>query len=183
MNNAGTRGTPPLPTAVSAGDFRHAVSRFATGITVVTSEGADCIRGMTCNSFTSVSLDPATILVSLKPGKSHAAIASSGRFGVSVLRDEHQAFSTYFSGRTAGGEAPEFVVRHEIPTLKHCLAWFECEVARAVPIHDHTVFVAQVVACGTDDGAPLVFFDSHYHVSSPMPVNRLPERDRSPSAS
>lgn len=183
MNNAGAEGDLPFPATVSAVDFRRAVSRFATGITVVTSEGADGIRGMTCNSFTSVSLDPATIMISLKPGKSHAAIAVSGRFGVSVLRDDHQAFSTYFSGRTEGNEAPEFVVRHAVPTLRHCLAWFECEVARAVQIHDHTVFVAQVVACGTDDGAPLVFFDSRYHVSSPMPVNRLPERDRSHSAS
>jgi len=172
--------TSPNDIAPGAGvvpdDFRKAVSRFATGITVITCQDETGIRGMTCNSFTSISLDPATVLVSLKPGKTHGAISSTGRFGVSVLRDEHQSYSAYFSGKPKAEEPPEFAVRETTPTLRECLAWFECEVVQKVEIHDHTLFVGLVKRCGTIDGAPLMFFESRYHRYTPPPANRLPER-------
>ena len=170
-NNDATHGAGVIPD-----DFRKAVSRFATGITVITCEDENGIRGMTCNSFTSISLDPATVLVSLKPGKTHTAISASSRFGVSILRDEHQSYSAYFSGKPKPEEPPEFAVRGTTPTLRECLAWFECEVVQKVEIHDHTLFLGLVKKCGTIDGAPLMFFESRYHRYAPPPVNRLPER-------
>jgi flavin reductase (DIM6/NTAB) family NADH-FMN oxidoreductase RutF len=163
-------------TRVVSDDFRKAVSRFATGITVITCEDESGIRGMTCNSFTSISLDPATVLVSLKPGKTHAAISSAAKFGVSILRDEHQSYSAYFSGRAEAEGPPEFAVRGTTPTLRECLAWFECEVVQQVNIHDHTLFLGLVKKCGTIEGTPLMFFESRYHRYTPPPANRLPER-------
>lgn len=171
---AATSSTP-TPTANPL-DFRKAVSRFATGITVITCEDGSGVRGMTCNSFTSVSLDPATILVSLKPGKTHEAISSKGRFGVSVLRDEHQNYSSYFSGPPKPDAPPEFVVRDKAPTLADCLAWFECEVVEKVEVHDHTLFVAQVTQCGAIEGSPLMFYASQYHRYTAPPANSLPAR-------
>jgi len=156
--------------------FRKAVSRFATGITVISCEDESGIRRMTCNSFTSISLDPATVLVSLKRGKTHAAISSAGKFGVSILRDEHQSYSAHFSSRAQTEGPPEFAVRGTTPTLRECLAWFECEVVQKVDIHDHTLFLGLVKKCGTIEGARLVFFESRYHRYSPPPANRLPER-------
>ncbi len=50
-----------------------------------------------------------------------------------------------------------------MPTLRNCLAWFECEIVEKVQIHDHTLFVAQVTACGSEEGTPLMFFGSRYH--------------------
>jgi|HubBroStandDraft_3_1064219.scaffolds.fasta_scaffold140286_2 flavin reductase (DIM6/NTAB) family NADH-FMN oxidoreductase RutF len=157
-------------------EFRKAVSRFATGITVITCEDDTGIRGMTCNSFTSISLNPATVLVSLKSGKTHRAIRATGRFGVSILKDEHQSYSAYYSGRANAEEPPEIAVRGTTPTLRECLAWFECQVIQTVDIHDHTLFVGVVERCGTIDGAPLMFFESRYHRYTPPPANRLPER-------
>jgi flavin reductase (DIM6/NTAB) family NADH-FMN oxidoreductase RutF len=163
-------------------DFRKAVSRFATGITVITSVDDDGIRGMTCNSFTSVSLDPPTVLVSLKPGKTHSAISAGRTFGVSVLRDEHQSYSAYFSGPPKPEAPPEFVVRNSTPTLRECLAWFECEVIDKVDVHDHALFIARVTSCGTTEGAPIMFFESRYHRFAPPPANRLPERKTAEAA-
>ncbi len=157
-------------------EFRKAVSKFATGITVITCEDESGVRGMTCNSFTSISLDPATILVSLKPGRTHEAISEKRRFGVSVLRDEHQNYSNYFSGPPKPEAPPEFVVRQTAPTLADCLAWFECEVADIVIVHDHTLFVAHVTACGAVDGSPLMFFASQYRRPMSPPANCLPQR-------
>lgn len=157
-------------------EFRKAVSRFATGITVISCEDESGVRGMTCNSFTSVSLDPATILVSLKPGKTHQAISARKTFGVSILRDEHQGYSSYFSGPPKPGQPPEFLVREKAPTLAECLAWFECEVVEAVDVNDHTLFVAQVTSCGTTEGLPLMFYESRYHRYQAPSAIRLPER-------
>ena len=47
-------------------DFREVVGAFATGVTVVTSRVGDSHAGMTLNSFTSVSLSPLLVLVSLE---------------------------------------------------------------------------------------------------------------------
>jgi styrene monooxygenase reductase component len=151
------------PAVVEAALFRKSVSLFATGIAVVTcDDGEGLVHGMTINSFTSISLDPPTVLVSLKPGRTHRAISRRGAYGVSILHHEQQSFSAHFSGKPQL-PAPEFVVRNRVPTLKDSLAWFECEVESCVQIHDHTLFVARVVACDAVNGSPLMFFASKHH--------------------
>lgn len=149
---------------VQTDDFRKAVSMFATGIVVLTCEDDDGnVHGMTVNSFTSVSLDPPTVLVSLKPGKAHRLISRNGRYGASILNEAQQNFSVHFSGRPQETVQPDFVVREQLQTLRNCLAWFECQTVEKVQVHDHTLFVAQVTACGADGGAPLMFYGSRYH--------------------
>lgn len=149
---------------VDPDSFRKSVSMFATGIVILTCEDDDGqVHGMTVNSFTSVSLDPPTVLVSLKPGKAHRLISRNGRYGACILNDGQQSFSTHFSGRPQESLLPDFVVREQLPTLRNCLAWFECETVEKVQIHDHTLFVAQVTACGSEGGTPLMFYGSRYH--------------------
>lgn len=145
--------------------FRKAVSRFATGIAIVTVEAEmpDEVHGMTINSFTSISLDPPTVLISLKPGRTHQLIRKNRRFGVSILHEEQLDFSSLFSGRLEVDCRPEFVIPSQAPVLGSALAWFECELQKEVEIHDHTLIIARVNACGSVDGAPLVFFASRYH--------------------
>ena len=148
--------------------FRRNVSLFATGVVVIScaDELGGHVHGMTVNSFTSLSLDPPTVIVSLKAGRAHELIGKSGRFGASVLNEAQQMYSNHFSGMRDTGLAPEFAVRERVHTLADCLAWFECEVTRAIDIHDHTLFVARVTACGGQEGSPLMFFASRYHFPS-----------------
>ena len=77
-------------------------------------------------------------------------------------RDDRVLASDHFAGRPAA-EPPQFTIRDRVPTLADCLAWFECEVIERFEIHDHTVFVARVLSCGTNGGSPLMFFGSTYH--------------------
>jgi flavin reductase (DIM6/NTAB) family NADH-FMN oxidoreductase RutF len=143
--------------------FRKTVSLFATGIAIITCEDdGGQVHGMTINSFTSISLDPPTVLISLKPGKAHRLITRSGRFGASILNEGQQHFSSHFSGRPQE-VVPDFMVRHRVPTLRQCLAWFECEISEKVQVNDHTLFLARVVQCDGIDGSPLMFFGSKYH--------------------
>lgn len=144
--------------------FRKSVSLFTTGIVVLTCEDDDGkVHGMTVNSFTSVSLDPPTVLVSLKPGRAHRLISRNGRYGASILSEAQMHFSAHFSGKPQPSLQPDFVVHDRLPTLKNCLAWFECELVTQVQVHDHTLFVSEVTACGNEDGTPLMFFASRYH--------------------
>lgn len=145
-------------------NFRKSVSLFATGIVVLTCEDEDGrVHGATVNSFTSVSLEPPTVLVSLKPGKAHRLISRSGRYGACILHESQQSFSSHFAGKPQDAVKPDFLVRERLPTLRNCLAWFECVVIERVQVHDHTLFIAEVTACGNEDGTPLMFFGSRYH--------------------
>ena len=90
--------TSAIPTIA----FRECVGEFATGVTVVTAEVDGEPAGMTLNSFTSVSLDPLLVLVSLGHGsRTLAAIARSGRFVVSILSRRQQLVAVDFAERGA----------------------------------------------------------------------------------
>ena len=150
--------------AVDPLHFRQTISHFATGIAVVSSfDDDDQPQGMTVNSFTSVSLDPPTVLVSLKPGRTHRMVRRRGCYGVSVLGGDQEAWSRHFSGRSQPGLPVAWETRCQIPLLRGALAWFSCEVDTVLQVHDHTLFVARVLDCGHGIGGPLMFFASRYH--------------------
>jgi flavin reductase (DIM6/NTAB) family NADH-FMN oxidoreductase RutF len=156
--------TADVRAAPDPSDFRKSVSLFATGIVVLTCEDEDGrVHGATVNSFTSVSLSPPTVLVSLKPGKAHRLISRTGRYGACILNEGQQPFSAHFAGKPQETLKPDFITRASTPTLRHCLAWFECAVIERVQVHDHTLFIAEVTACGNEDGTPLMFYGSRYH--------------------
>lgn len=150
--------------AVDRQRFRRSVSHFATGIAIVAClDDDDQPQGMTINSFTSVSLDPPSVLVSLKPGRTHRLVRRRGCYGVSVLSGGQQAWSHHFSGQPQPGLQPAWVRHAGMPVLRDALAWFACEVDSVLQVHDHTLFVARVVDCGHAEGEPLMFFASRYH--------------------
>ncbi len=144
--------------------FRQSVSRFATGIAVVSClDDCDRPHGMTISSFTSISLEPATVLVSLRPGRTHALIRRRGWYGVSVLGGDQERWSRHFSGRPQDGLDVAWHMKSRMPVLRDALAWFECEVDSVLQVHDHTLFVARVVDCNHANGHPLMFYESRYH--------------------
>ena len=153
--------------------FRQAASRFATGVAVLTAldrRGEVC--GMTANSFVTISLLPPTVLVSVKPGKMHDAISASGRYGVNVLPEHGKGLSRHFSGRPIANAVPGCEIVQGLPRLSGCVAFFACELTRAVDVGDHTLFIAEVSSCDYCDNLPLVFFSSRYHLGPGMPVDQ-----------
>lgn len=150
--------------------FRRTVGLFATGVVVIscTDPEVDCadvgyaVHGATVNSFTSVSVKPPTVMMSLMAGRAHQFITGNGHFGASVLTEDQQGCSDHFAGKPHA-DPPQFAIRDRVPTLVDCLAWFECEVIQRFVVHDHTVFVARVLSCGSNGGSPLMFFGSRYH--------------------
>jgi flavin reductase (DIM6/NTAB) family NADH-FMN oxidoreductase RutF len=157
------------PGDVSAAAFRHAMGHFATGVTVVTSVGADGQPvGTTANAVTSVSLDPPLVLVCLDHA-SHtlAALRSHGAFVVNVLSAPQQHLSANFARR--GLAAAWDGVRHRpgptgSPRLHGTLATVECTVQHQLTAGDHEIVVGRVreVVAGRPDDPPLLFWRGGY---------------------
>lgn len=158
------------PEPFNADEFRAALRRWATGVTIVAAQHMDTRHGMTVSSFTSISLEPPLVLVSLEQkAKTTQLIQASRSFGVTILGDEQDWISDRFAGRI-----PEINNRFEgleiftlmtgAPLLVIGIANFDCRVVSAWEAGTHTIFMGEVVDLRIGNySKPLVYFDRDYH--------------------
>lgn len=144
--------------------LRSAMRAWTSGVTVVTATHAGQRYGMTVNSFTSLSLEPPLIAVTLrKLTHTHELVEKSGEFAITVLAADQGHLSDRFAGKI-----PEVTDRFEgvemdsllldAPLLKGGVAYFNCRVVDAIPVGENTLFVAEVIAArGEGEGDPLVY--------------------------
>jgi len=145
--------------------FKLALSHFASGVTVVTTEHEGRKYGMTVASFASLSLHPPLVLVCIEKNvKSHDAISAAGKFGVSILAKEQAEVSGRFASKSDDKFTGAPVREGEIgvPLIENALTTLECQVAQELPGGDHTIFVGEVVAAHVREGEPLLYFRSGY---------------------
>lgn len=145
--------------------FKQAMSHFASGVTVVTTEQDSRLYGMTVSAFSSLSLDPRLVLVCIEKNvKTHDVIASAGRFGVSILADGQQEISNRFASRSDTKFEGVTVERRElgVPLIAGALCTLECRVHEQLPGGDHTIFIGEVVTAEVAEGQPLLYFRSRY---------------------
>ncbi|MEI6625416.1 MAG: flavin reductase family protein [Thermoleophilia bacterium] len=139
--------------------FRDTVGAFATGVTIVTTQHGGAPQGMTLNSFTSVSLDPLLVLVSLAHGtRTLDGVKSSKKMAVNVLHRTQQEAALAFAKR--GGEFPtEHAVLdpHGFYSVRHSLAIMRCEIFDIVTAGDHDLVIGEVVHFESSPGEPLIF--------------------------
>ena len=144
--------------------FRDALGRFVTGVTVVTMEEDGEPRGITVNAFTSLSLDPPLVGVSIDAAAgAHDALMVGERFGVSVLGTGQAATSDHFAGRP-DTPLPSFVRLGQVPVVAGAIAHLDCRIVDRVGTGDHTLFVGEVAALAVAEGRPLTFFRGRYGV-------------------
>jgi flavin reductase (DIM6/NTAB) family NADH-FMN oxidoreductase RutF len=146
--------------------YRHTCAKFATGITVVTTlDGHGHPHGMTVNSFSSVSLDPPLVLVSIDLRNSILGhFISTSWFGINVLAEHQENLSRRFSS-TAENRFLDVSWHAGIsgtPLLDGVLAQIECAVVQTFEAGDHTILIGEVRGTTCREGKPLVFFDSAY---------------------
>jgi flavin reductase (DIM6/NTAB) family NADH-FMN oxidoreductase RutF len=143
--------------------FRNALGRFASGVTVLTAQYEDQTHGMTANAFVSVSLDPPLILVSLdNRSNMHRILPSVRRFGISVLAEDQEPLSNHFAGRTVPGLHVRFVHRNDLPLIGGSVAFFVVDVIDIHPAGDHTLYISRVEHFEANDGKPLLFHAGRY---------------------
>ena len=153
-------------TAIDSNQFRQALGSFATGVTVVTTRGAEGEDvGLTANSFNSVSLDPPMVLWSLDRKSSiAAAFMAAEHFAVRILASDQEPVSNQFAKRGIDRFAGLVVERGhgDVPLLAGCSARFECRTSYRHDGGDHIIFVGEVVGFDSFGRAPLVFHGGNY---------------------
>ena len=152
---------------VDKNQFRTALSRFASGVTVVTTRDADARPlGLTVSAFCSVSLTPPLVLVCIeRTAHAHVAFQTSGVFVVNFLAADQEHLSRLFASR----EPDKFAGLgysaglDGAPVLTDALAALECRVRHAYEGGDHTIFVGEVEHTTLREGAqPLVYYRGGY---------------------
>ncbi|MGW4272022.1 flavin reductase family protein [Streptomyces seoulensis] len=150
--------------------LRRALGAFATGVTVVTVGGA-APRGMTANSFTSVSLDPALVLLCVgNDAVMNRVLAEAGAFAVSVLGAGQEDVARHFADRSRPPGAAQFDAVDWLPgtacgapLIAGAAAHFECARWRAYDGGDHTIHLGRVLALEELPGRePLVFHKGRF---------------------
>ena len=146
-------------------EYRRALRRFASGVTVVTVANGSEFHGMTASSFAAVSLEPPMVLVSLEKGsRTRALVLEAKTFGVNVLAEDQREVAQGFS--QPGHKPFETTAHHAgttgVPLLDDALAAMECRIYRSIDAGDHDVVIAEVLTTDVRDGFPLVYFKQAY---------------------
>jgi len=153
-----------MDSKTNARHLRRCLGRFATGVTVVTYRGADGFRGATMNSFTSVSLDPPLVLISVARASRTCDSIDGLPFAINVLRADQMDIAMHFAGRPRAGTriAWEDPRDEEPPTLLDAVAVLRCRPWQRYDGGDHVLQVGEVISTALRDGEPLVFSDGRF---------------------
>ena len=174
--------TPATDDGADPMAFRALMSRWTTGVSVVTAHDGTEDAGLTVNAFLSVSLHPPSVLVSLtKDVDTLPVIRRSGRFAVNVLAGDQRALSDRFASTRPSAEKFRDLAVHRSPSglalLDGTLGALECRVVDLHDAFDHVLVVGEVERQeGSREGPPLVYYHSGYaevddegHVRLPLP--------------
>jgi 3-hydroxy-9,10-secoandrosta-1,3,5(10)-triene-9,17-dione monooxygenase reductase component len=152
--------------------FREVLGRFASGITVVTSISGGEPVGMTCQSFSSVSLDPPLVMfVPARTSRAWPVIQRSGRFCVNVLAADQEPVSTRMA--TKGVDKFDGIAWHPAevtgsPVIEGTLAHLDCTIHAVHEGGDHFIVIGRVEHLATTDGdvsEPLLYFRGRYRTT------------------
>jgi flavin reductase (DIM6/NTAB) family NADH-FMN oxidoreductase RutF len=143
--------------------FRTAMGKFATGVTVIATDVDGDVHGMTANAFMSVSLDPKLVVISIG-GKARILekIKQSKTFSVNILAANQQELSMIFAGQLKEHREVEFDRLDGKPVLNGAVAQIACEVSAEHLEGDHTLFIGRVTDIHLEDAEPLIFYSGKY---------------------
>lgn len=165
MSNPHHHSVDTAPTDLELrSSFIDGMSRVATSVTLVTTDGPGGRFGLTVSAMTSVTADPPTLLICVnRRNPVEAAIRENSVFGVNALRADQRWVAETFSGRPRRGEPYDFgssswhTEQTGSPLLNGAVAWFDCVLIAAHHLGTHTVAIGRVVASGSEPGTPLIY--------------------------
>ena len=152
--------------AISREEFRAALGRFASGVTVVTTkDNTGKLFGITVSAFCSVSLEPPLILVCIeKRTGSHHAFEQSKAFVVNLLHEGQQQTSNHFASHSEDkfAEIEYGLGIEDLPLLTDALVNLECRLQHSYEGGDHTIYVGEIERATVNDENPLVYWNGNY---------------------
>lgn len=147
---------------------RAAHRNYPTGVTVITTSVDEQPYGLAVNAFSSVSLDPPTLLFCVnESSKTHEHLIRATHVGVNILGCEQHDVAGVFA--TSGGDKfaqIEWTTGIEnIPIITGAAAHFETEVTQTTKVGTHTVFICTVLEAHAADHEPLLYLRGDFHDS------------------
>lgn len=144
-------------------EFRDALARWPSGVTIVACRYEQRVVATTVSSFASLSLEPPLVLLALG---AHATVLpflkTATPFGVSILAEGQRRLATVFADPFPVGPDP-FPPEGD-PLIRGALVGLSCTVAEVRPGGDHAIIIASVRAAEvTGDDRPLVRYLRRYH--------------------
>lgn len=151
---------------VSKEEFRSALGRFVSGVTVITTlDKNNRPAGITVSAFSSLSLEPPLILACIEKRASvHAYLSEDTHFAVNILAEDQEHLSRRFSSKDLDRfDATGYKEgANGSPLLDGALAYIECRVLETYPGGDHTIVVGEVESVSVGDHRPLAYYRGGY---------------------
>jgi flavin reductase (DIM6/NTAB) family NADH-FMN oxidoreductase RutF len=157
----------PLESEVQSG-LKQVMRVYPQGVTVVTSAAPDGPVGLTVSSFTSVSLDPPLVLISIaKSSGLHRVLKEAKAYAVNFLADDQKSVSDRFAGRTRATNRFEGIGFTKgatgSPIIAGARAVLECRAWKAYEGGDHSILIGEVVSAkALNSKRPLVYYSQQY---------------------
>ena len=150
-------------------EFKAAVGKYPTGITIVSTKHDNRFYGFTANSFTSVSLDPALISFCLNvKSASFDAFFNTKYFAINILSNYQIDLATRFASSNIDKfQNVRFTENNfGVPLVSNVLSWIECEKYKHVECGDHYIFIGKALKVtvnnNLDSISPLVYYGKSY---------------------
>jgi flavin reductase (DIM6/NTAB) family NADH-FMN oxidoreductase RutF len=147
-------------------EFRAAMGKLPTGVTVVSAAGAEGPAGATANAVASLSIEPMLMLACLDRGsRTLLAVQAANRFGISVLHAGQEALARAFATKAPVADKWRGVAwseRDGIPAIDDALVWIACDLRDVIAGGDHVIVTGEVTDLATGEGEPLVFHRGEY---------------------
>ena len=141
-----------IDSEVTSGDFRSAMRQLTGGVSVITAGKGRDISGMTVTSVSSLSIEPASLIVSLnRESSSWPLVKRYGFFGVNILTSDQIDIAERFTGKGGLKGADRFAGAQwttrasGVPLLAEALAAIDCEVEDVVERHSHAIVIGRVL--------------------------------------
>ena len=152
-------------TSIAPAEFKAAMRRMASTVSVVTSGSGGVFNGMTATAICSVSADPPSLLIVVnRANRSHALIERSGAYTVNVLSAEQERLAAHFASTPAEpfADVPYRLGPNHCPIIEHCASYLACLVEQQTGFGTHSIFIGRVVASGGKDVLPLIHHDGKF---------------------
>lgn len=146
-------------------NFKKTVSKFATGITVVTTKKKSILYGKTINSFSSLSLSPPLILFSLDQESSKLNIFKNAKLvSINILSKNQKLISKNFAKKNPDWNKIEYYnLKNGNPIIKNCVSNIDCKIIDKIKKGDHIIFICKVLkVLNNNKLKPLIYYNSKY---------------------
>lgn len=149
-----------LPIPLPATEFREVMAAVATPVSVVTTMAGGVPHGTTVSAFTSLSMDPPSVLISLARASNLLhRIRETRRFGLNVLASTQAALATRFASKCDDRfQDVDWALDHGSARLRGAANWLACHVTDLLDGGDHIIVLGRVMAADSSAEAPLVYY-------------------------